>query len=95
MDFQLFCKAGEGVLGPDWHRPLARELGRLHPDGPREEIDPRTVRRWAKGERSIPDWVSTVLIAIAQENIDLYVPKLAALEKLQRELRALGGDDNT
>ena len=94
MDHLLFQRAGEAILGPEWHRPMSRELGRLHPDGPRDEIDNRMLRRWAAGERPIPDWVPEVLAALAQENIDRYIPRIRVLEALQDDLREQGGSQS-
>lgn len=51
-----------------WKRPLARSLGPLHPDGPRETLDPRGVDRWASGAREIPGWVGP---AVARLLVDL------------------------
>lgn len=51
-------RAAALLVGPD---PGAREMGRLlgpaHPDGPRDELDPRLMRRWLSGARDIPGWV--------------------------------------
>jgi hypothetical protein len=52
----------------EWKRPLARSLGALHPNGPRETLDPRGVDRWASGAREIPAWVGP---AVARLLVDL------------------------
>jgi Family of unknown function (DUF5677) len=57
----LFVSAGSLLFGPEWQRAIARMLGPFHPDGGRGPIDDRLVRRWAAGERSIPDWVIPAL----------------------------------
>ncbi len=51
-----------------WQRALAHALGPLHPQGPRERIDDRLVRRWAAQEqgRDIPGWVLGALRSIAE-----------------------------
>lgn len=56
--------AAELLLGSDWHRGLARVLGPHHPAGVRDQIDPRLVRRWAAGERPVPDWVLETLCTL-------------------------------
>jgi len=61
----LLVSASELLFGPEWQRVIARRLGAFHPDGPREAIDDRLVRRWTSGERPIPDWVISALISIA------------------------------
>lgn len=53
----LLVSAGSLLFGSEWQRPIARMLGPLHPEGGRGTIDDRLVRRWASGERPIPDWV--------------------------------------
>lgn len=45
---------------------MARDLGPLHPDGPRDSIDDRLVRRWSSGQRDIPDWVASALTALLE-----------------------------
>lgn len=44
---RLLATAASALLGERWQRPLARLL----------DVDDRLVRRWAAGERPIPDWV--------------------------------------
>jgi hypothetical protein len=53
----LLVGAGSLLFGSEWQRPVARMLGPLHPGGARTTIDDRLLRRWASGERPIPDWV--------------------------------------
>lgn len=67
MDRQTLEKAGVLLLGPDWKLPLASVLGPHHPEGAREKIDPRLVRRWAAGDRAIPGWVAPVIIDLLME----------------------------
>jgi len=57
----LLVRAGSVLFGPEWQRPIARMLGPLHPEVGRGTIDDRLVRRWASGERPIPDWVIPAL----------------------------------
>lgn len=54
----------------EWKRPLARSLGPLHPDGPRESLDPRGVDRWASGAREIPDWVGPAVARLLTDLAD-------------------------
>lgn len=63
----LLLRLGPLLRGPDWQRPLARALGPLHPDGARDAIDDRLVRRWVAGDREIPDWVGPALAILARE----------------------------
>ena len=56
--------AGNLLFGVDWQRPLSRALGPLHPSGAREAIDDRLVRRWAAGERDVPDWVEPAVAGL-------------------------------
>lgn len=60
-------QAGPILYGPAWQSALARSLGPHHPDGPREAIDDRLVRRWAAGQRPIPDWTIRALLELLQE----------------------------
>lgn len=68
MTPELLARAGEALRqGEDWRRPMARILGPLHPDGPRDEIDPRMVSRWASGALDIPGWVDEALAHLTRE----------------------------
>jgi hypothetical protein len=67
MDPETLDQAGRLLLGPDWKLPMASLLGPYHPEGARERIDPRLVRRWAVGDRPIPPWVAPVLASLLQE----------------------------
>lgn len=64
--------AGRLLSGDDaeWKRPLARALGALHPDGPRESLDPRGVDRWASGAREIPPWVGPAVARLLTDLAD-------------------------
>lgn len=64
----LLARAGEALRsGEDWRRPMARLLGPYHPAGPRDEIDPRMVSRWASGAMVIPEWVGEALARLTRE----------------------------
>lgn len=60
----LLIGAGSALFGGEWQRAIARTLGPLHPGGSRDAIDDRLVRRWAAGERPIPNWVFPALVKI-------------------------------
>ena len=64
--------AGRLLSGRDeeWKRPLARMLGAMHPDGPRESLDPRGVDRWASGAREIPGWVGPAVARLLTDLAD-------------------------
>ncbi|MCI9879585.1 MULTISPECIES: hypothetical protein [Methylobacterium] len=53
----VLAQVGRLILGREWQRPMARLLGQLHPEGPRETMDPRLIQRWAGGLRRVPEWV--------------------------------------
>jgi hypothetical protein len=44
MTPELLRQAGEALYGPQWHKPLANDLG----------IADRTIRRWIAGSFPIP-----------------------------------------
>ena len=70
MSPDILARAGVVLCGEDWRRPLARLLGPHHPDGHREEIDPRLVSRWSNGVREIPPWVADATFALLQDLVD-------------------------
>ena len=73
MTPELLARAGRALAGDEWRRPLARALGPLHPDGPREELDQRLVSRWSLGQREIPAWVRPALVKILwRRSLDLH-----------------------
>ena len=67
LDLGVVTSVAPLLYGDDWQRPLARGLGPHHPDGARESIDARLVRRWASGERPVPMWVGSALVALLEE----------------------------
>lgn len=70
MDTRVTLAAAATLLfGDQWQRPLARALGPHFPGGARESIDDRLVRRWASGDREIPEWVFAALTSIGKERI--------------------------
>jgi hypothetical protein len=78
-------QAGRVLYGPAWQSALARDLGPLHPDGPRDKYDDRTIRRWAAGQRSIPDWALTALRELLRGRSQAAVQLLRDLDTLIRE----------
>lgn len=68
---EMLARAGEALTGDDnWAKPLARELGRHHPDGPRDTIDPRSVSRWRTGAMEILPWAIAALPTILRDHAD-------------------------
>jgi hypothetical protein len=59
-----FVSASAMLFGAEWQHAAARALGQFHPNGPREAIDARLIRRWAAGERVVPNWVISALAAM-------------------------------
>lgn len=88
MNTETLAKAGELLLGPEWRRPLARVLGPHHPDGAREQIDPRLVMRWSTGERPVPAWVAPALAGLLAERAGNLQQQAQEAEDLARALRA-------
>ena len=82
MSPEKLARMGRLLLGAEWQRPLARLLGPLHPDGPRDSIDPRLVQRWASADRPIPEWVEPVLLGMLK-------PRIAELRAQAEEAEAL------
>lgn len=80
MDAPGLRVACSTLMGEDWQRPLARALGPHHPGGARSTIDDRLVRRWASGERPVPEWVRSALVGIAADAVDAQRKRLAAME---------------
>lgn len=74
--------AGTTIYGQDWQRPLARGLGPLHPDGAREAIDDRLVRRWVSAERDVPEWVAAALRDLARDALVDAGDRIEALRAL-------------
>jgi hypothetical protein len=89
----LIVCAGSMLFGPEWQRPIARMLGPLHPEGPRDTIDDRLLRRWASGERPIPDWVIPALqraIALRAAELGAMSGRLARGGAMQASFATLG-----
>jgi hypothetical protein len=82
-------RAAELLVGPD---PGAREMGRLlgpaHPDGPKDELDPRLMRRWLSGSRAIPGWVVIELERRLNAEADRLRAESEAARSLAKELAA-------
>ncbi len=87
MDLASLTEIGRLLYGEDWQRPLARGLGPLHPDGARESIDDRLVRRWAAGDRPIPAWVGQAVLKLMLKGATVYEKRARALRVRADELR--------
>ena len=71
LDRHLFAGIAHDLHGDGWVRGIAADLGALHPDGPRDPIDDRLIRRWAAGTRDVPEWVTqTLAIVLARRARD-------------------------
>ena len=79
--------AGTALFGADWRSEMAVALGPHHPDGPRNSIDDRLVRRWAAGERDIPDWVVAALPVILLSRAQARESQAAELKAIAVGLR--------
>ena len=86
-------EAAELLLGAEWQRPLARVLGPLHPDGPRESLDPRLIQRWAAGERPIPGWVAPTLGRLLADAVEQAQERLTAMQKMAAVLLGSQGTE--
>ncbi|GEL42921.1 hypothetical protein [Methylobacterium flocculans] len=82
MTPDLLAAAGIALFGPEWKRTLATALGPLFPAGPRDSLDPRSVQRWATGQKPIPPWVGPALQR-------LLLAEAEGLEEQARERRAV------
>ncbi|CAH2606054.1 conserved protein of unknown function (plasmid) [Rhodovastum atsumiense] len=83
---------GEALHGAEWQRAIARDLGPLHPAGPRPQIDDRLVRRWLAGERPVPAWIGDALPALLERAVRERQQHMASLERLRANLaRATAG----
>ena len=65
----LFVSPSAMLFGPEWQHAIARSLGPFHPDGSREAIDSRLVRRWASGERVVPIWVISAVARMLESRV--------------------------
>lgn len=84
----LVVSASALLFGPEWQRTLARALGPFHPAGAREAIDDRLVRRWASGDREIPDWVIPALTRMLDARVSTDTTMLNRLRQAEARLRA-------
>ena len=87
LDIKTLTTVGEYLHGDDWRRPLARDLGPLHPQGARETIDPRLPARWATGERDIPAWVGPAIALLLERRADSIEFDVDRCRKLAAQLR--------
>jgi hypothetical protein len=81
----ILSQAGAALCGPAWKNPMSRVLGPYSPDGPRDHVDPRLVRRWAAGARPIPDWVLAALADLLRERSARCAEIIPDIERVLRE----------
>lgn len=86
MRYDRFTAIGEALYGPDWRRTMAAALGPHHPSGAREKLDHGLIARWANGNRPIPDWVPTVLIALLTVGRGELYARIARIDELAEPL---------
>ena len=60
MPTELFRRCGQVLYGRQWHDIMAAALG----------INITTIRRWAKGDQIIPQFVPERLLLLFNERID-------------------------
>ena len=60
MQTDLFRRCGQVLYGRQWHDTMAAALG----------INITTIRRWAKGDQIIPQFVPERLLLLFNERID-------------------------
>lgn len=81
----IFSAAGAALCGEAWKNPVSRLLGPHNPTGPTDHVDPRLVRRWAAGDRPIPDWVMTALATMLRQRQNVCAAILPDIERALRE----------
>lgn len=87
LDRKTLFDVGVFLHGGDWRRPIAKDLGPLHPEGFRETIDPRLPARWATGERDIPAWVGPAIAHLLEERAWRMELDVERARKLAADLR--------
>lgn len=92
LDPETLAEAGKLLLGNDWKLPMASVLGPFHPDGARKKIDPRLVRRWAVGDRDVPNWVAPVLAGLLHNRAEELARDAKRASDLAKRL-VFGGND--
>jgi len=60
MPTELFRRCGQSLYGRQWHDIMATALG----------INITTIRRWAKGDQVIPQFVPERLLTLFAQRID-------------------------
>jgi hypothetical protein len=92
-DVALLRSCGEALYGPEWQRALARGLGPRHPDGARESIDDRGVRRVAAGQRPIPAWWWSAIEAMLAARMATMRDERRRAAELRRQAEARSRSD--
>jgi hypothetical protein len=94
----VFVGTAAAMFEVGWQRAVARALGPWHPDGARETIDDRLVRRWAAGERPIPTWVFRALAEMVESrtiSMEIQARALSTfLIRLRKEADAPGAQND-
>jgi hypothetical protein len=88
-DIELIRQAGTLLFGEFWQRSIARALGPLHPDGARNQVDDRLVRRWVAGQRDIPGWVLTGTATLLDQERRELESSCLRMHRLASEMRKI------
>ena len=91
----LMRQATTLLFGEPSARQLARALGPLHPDGPRDQVDDRLVRRWAAGHREIPRWALTGMAALLDRDRLEMEAECLEMQATSAKLRVTAGSSIT
>jgi hypothetical protein len=83
----VFVGTAAALFEGGWQHAVARVLGAFHPDGARDTIDARLVRRWATGDRPIPRWVFLALVEVVERRTSAIEMQARALGTFLIRLR--------
>lgn len=71
MTPELLEQVGMSLFGDNWQRNLARALAPHRKDGGNAAtLDDSLVRKWKRGERTIPEWVGPALQTLLRERFE-------------------------
>lgn len=88
----LLTTIAEQLYGDRWRHAIARALGPYHPDGERDSIDERLVRRWVAGDRPVAEWVPGALVRMLRARAADYETMARLAERaIARSRIAAGG----
>lgn len=88
MDTVTLADTGRLLYGDEWQRALAKALGPLHPDGARDSIDDRLVRRWAAGDRPVPIWVDEALLKLLDKRAFAFMHRVNLIRERAAQIRS-------